>query len=212
MRILISATGVVLLGCVKAPVRVPFEASAPQEIPAGVLGKIESDGVTTLFLEDLDLRISAGDRRSYGVRSRWEFSLLIYPLPMIIPSRTREAEPAGESDLLPHVILLEFRPREEGFGFHPDSVRVVPDDGLARSIEAFIGPADPSCSGDWSAPESSRHYALPPGEPSCFVLRFPTQGTPEVAFRPYVSGITRLGEPTPPMELRFGKFTGNTLD
>ena len=212
MRVLLPAIGAVFFACATAPVRVPFDVSAPTVIPDGVLGRIDSDGSTTLYMEGWDLKIAVQNQRSYVRGSRWDLSVVLFPLPMIIPTVAQEVNPPEDRGLSPLVVFLHFHSRVDGLVFYPDSVRVLPDDGQAESMKAFIGPADLTCSTDWESPEASREFVLPPGEPSCFVLQFPTPGSPDTGFQLHLSGIATSGEPTPPIDLRFAKFTGNTVD
>jgi hypothetical protein len=199
--------GAVLLGC--GTVHVPFDVSAPEAIPQGVLGKIDPDGSTTLYLKDLDLRIAVRNHRPYKVRSKWQFGLLLFPIP-ILPVLDRVAEPSGNEAPVPHIIFLTFDPREEAFTFDPGAVTVTPDDGAALSMEAFIGPVDESCTGTWAGSEAAREFELDSLEATCFGLQFPMQSSPETGSRLNFSGLSQHGEPTVPITLRFARFSGNT--
>jgi hypothetical protein len=212
VRILIAATGIVLPACASVPVRVPYDVSAPTVIPDGVLGRIDSDGATTIYMEGLDLKIAVQNQRSYERGSRWEFGLLLFPFPMIVPTVVHEARPTENEELSPLVVFLSFDSREEGTLFYPDRVTVDPDDGTVQSMEAFRGPADEACGGVWAGSESRRKFELPRGQTTCFVLQFPMQSSPDVHFGLHLAGLTRLGEPTPPVELRFIKFKGHSAD
>lgn len=132
VRILIAATGIVLPACASVPVRVPYDVSAPTVIPDGVLGRIDSDGATTIYMEGLDLKIAVQNQRSYERGSRWEFGLLLFPFPMIVPTVVHEARPTENEELSPLVVFLSFDSREEGTLFYPDSVTVDPDDGTVH--------------------------------------------------------------------------------
>lgn len=189
----------------------PYDVSAPTVIPDGVLGRIDSDGATTLYLEGLDLKIAVHNQRSYERGSRWEFGLVPF-FPIILPTVVQETRPTENEELSPLVIFLSFDPRDEGTLFNPDSVMVDPNDGTVQSMEAFKGPADGACAGAWVGSESSRDFELPRGQTTCFVLQFPMQSSPDVPFGLHLSGLTRLGEPTPPVEFRFIKFKGHSAD
>jgi hypothetical protein len=212
VRVLLPVIGAVFFACATAPVRVPFDVSAPTVIPDGFLGRIDADGSTTLYMQGWDLKIAVQNQRSYVRGSRWDLGVVLFPLPMIIPTIKQDVNPPEDRDLSPLVVFLHFHSRVEGLVFYPDSVRVLPDDGQAESMKAFIGPADLPCSAAWESPEASREFVLPPGEPGCFVLQFPTQGSPDTGFQLHLSGIATSGEPTPPIDLHFAKFTGNTVD
>ncbi|HYO47988.1 MAG TPA: hypothetical protein VEY33_15020 [Gemmatimonadota bacterium] len=189
---------------------VPFDVSAPEAIPQGVLGKIDPDGSTTLYLEDLDLRIAMRNHRPYQVKSKWGFGFLLFPMPLILPVPARVAEPSSSEAAVPHVIFLTFDPREEGFTFDPGAVTVTSDDGADLSMEAFIGPVDGSCTGTWAGSETVREFALNSLETTCFGLQFPMQISPDIGFHLNLSGLSQHGEPTLPLALRFAKFSGNT--
>lgn len=212
MRGLLPVIGAVFFACATAPVRVPFDVSAPTVIPDGVLGRIDADGSTTLYMDGWDLKIAVQNQRSYVRGSGWDLSVVLFPLPMIIPTIAPEVNPPADRDSSPLVVFLHFHSRADGLVFYPDSVRLLPNDGQAASMNAFIGPADLPCNADWESPEASREFVLPPGEPSCFVLQFPTLGSPETGFQLHLSGIATSDEPVPPIDLRFAKFTGSTDD
>jgi hypothetical protein len=212
VRVLFPAIGAVFFACATAPVRVPFDVSAPTVIPDGVLGRIDADGSTTLYMEGWDLKIAVQNQRSYVRGSRWDFGIILFPFPMIIPTVVQEAKPTQDQGLLPLVVFLRFDSREEGLLFSPDSVRVDPDDGPIQSMEAFKGPADGGCGGVWVESESSRDFVLPPGQTTCFVLQFPLQSSPDVKFGLHLAGLTRRGEPIPPVDLRYVKFKGHSPD
>jgi hypothetical protein len=201
------AAGCLFLSC--APAHVPFEVSAPAAIPPGVLGKIDPDGTTTLYLDDLDLNIAMRDQRLHQVKTDWQFALVPFLLPIVFaPVRTTVA--ADSANRVPHVMVLNFRPREEEFSFDPQGVRVTFDEGNEYRAETFIGPVNESCTGGWIAVDASRDFALPAGETSCFVLQFPIESSPAMGFRLYLTGLLRDGETTQPLELRFARFSGNT--
>jgi hypothetical protein len=212
MRVPFSAIGIVLLACASVQVGIPYDVSAPTVIPGGVLGRIDSDGATTIYMEGLDLKIAVQNQRSYERGSRWDFGLVLFPFPMIVPTVVQEARPTENEELSPLVVSLTFDSREEGTLFNPDSVTVDLDDGTVQSMEAFRGPADGACGGAWVGSESSREFELPRGQTTCFVLQFPVQISPDVHFGLHFSGLTRLREPTPPVELRFIKFKGHSAD
>lgn len=211
MRIPLSAIGIVFLACASAQVRIPYNASAPSVIPDGVLGRIDSDGATTLYMEGLDLKIAVQNQRSYERVSRLRFGLVPF-FPIILPTVEQEVRPIETEEPSQLVIFFSFDPREAGNHFNPDSVMVDPDDGIVQSMESFKGPADGACAGAWAGSESSRDFELPRGQTTCFVLQFPMQYSPYAHFGLHLSGLSRLGEPTSPVDLRFIEFKGHAAD
>jgi len=93
MRAPLPAIGAILFACATAPVRVPFEVSAPAVIPDGVLGRIDADGSTTLYMDGWDLNIAVQNQRSYVRGSGWDLGVVLFPLPMIIPTIAPEVNP-----------------------------------------------------------------------------------------------------------------------
>lgn len=48
----------------------------PTVIPDGVLGRIDADGSTTLYMEGWDLKIAVQNQRSYVRGSRWDLGVI----------------------------------------------------------------------------------------------------------------------------------------
>lgn len=200
--------GAVSWACATA-VRVPFDVSAPEVIPAGIKGKIDPDGLTTLYLEDLDVEIEVGNYRQRDTHVEWGLLPLFpfflpIPMPATVASDTSSSEVGG-----PHQIFLTFNPSEQGFIFNPETVTVTLDQGSAVSMVAFMGPVNESCVGEWGVLEAGRDFNLTPQEATCFGLRFPLQTSPNIAFRLSLSGLSREGQPVTPIELRFVRFSGS---
>lgn len=82
------------------------------------------------------------------------------------------------------------------------------DGGSALPAVEFIGPAETSCAGGWAKAETSRGYALLPGKWTCFVMRFPLQASPETGFLLTFSGLYVHGDPVPPFDMSYAKFSG----
>lgn len=202
-------------GCKTMPVPVPLYVSAPQVIPAGVHGKIEPDGSTTLFLEGLDVEIEVRNQRAGRTGLEWGLIPVPFP-PFLVPiptSVTRPPESIDPSDGNPLSIVLKLLPRGEGFALRPEEVGVIPDGGSRLAMVAVTGPGDDSCAGVERDPEmASQEFALPSGSVTCFVLEFPIHISPDVGFRLNLSGMSTHGEPLPPVELRYLKFAGNKVD
>lgn len=202
------AAGVVLLACASAPPRVPFEVSAPEAIPPGMLGRIDPDGSTTLYLEGLDLVVAVRNDRSGQAGWSWGLGIFPYTFPFIFPVAERTITAPDSANPVPHVIALNFRPREKGFRFDPRGVNVTFDDGLEHLAMTFTGPVGESCTGSSVPSEAGRPFALPAGKASCFLLRFPVSSHPGRRFRMHLSGLSRDGETIQPLELRFARFAG----
>lgn len=76
-----------------------------------------------------------------------------------------------------------------------------------------MGPADAACAGvEEEIDALPRAYDLPPDLVTCFVLRFPVRASPDVRFRLLLAGLSAQGEPIPPLELRYLRFSGNAVD
>lgn len=182
------------------------DVSAPTAIPAGFAGKIDPDGSTTLYLQNLELIIEARNHRPQDTGLIWEGGLL-YFIPIVFPvgrvSTTYEENSGGSL-----TVWTMLAPEVAGFSFNPAAPSVTLDDGSARSTTEFIGPAEASCAGAWAKFEAAREYPLLPGKKTCFVLRFPLQASPETSFLLSFAGLSYHGDPTPAFELSFAKFSG----
>ena len=208
-RRLTLGIAIVVIGACRT-ITVPTDVSAPKVIPVGLAGKIDPDGSTTLYLSDLDVVIQARNHRPQDTGLNWE--LLVAPpffLPIPIPVGRRVSEEVGHGDSGgPLTISIRFLPKEGGFTFHPGNPVVTPDGGSALPAVEFIGPAETSCAGPWAKAEASQGYALLPGKMTCFVMRFPLQASPETSFLLTFSGLYVHGNPMPPFDMRYAKFSG----
>ena len=210
-------TGVVLQGCFY-PLRVPFETSAPQVIPAGVDGKVGPDGRTTLRLDGLDVRMETHNQRPKGVGLSW-----LMPFPLVFPAPASgvfdemdEPNPPSSRQLL----YLDLRAREPGFAFNPMAVLLAADTSSAAPPLAYIGPGQRGWDGcaDSSGDELEKStadttYLIEPSEDdwTSFVLAFRiSSSSPEVPFQLIIGGLRRDGEGVPPVELRFSKRKGRS--
>ena len=63
------AVGAVIAACRTMPTAV--DVSAPKAIPAGIAGKIDPDGSTTLYLPDLDVKIEVRNHRPQETDLAW---------------------------------------------------------------------------------------------------------------------------------------------
>ncbi len=195
----------VIAGC--RTFQASVDVSAPTAIPAGFAGKIDPDGSTTLYLQDLELVIEARNYRPHDTGLIWEGGFL-YLIPIVFPvGRVSTTYEEGASDG-PLTISLTLAPEVAGFTFDPGAPGVTLDDGRPHSTAEFIGPVEASCAGIWAKTEASKEYPLPPGKKTCFVLRFPIQASPETSFQLSFTGLSLHGDPTPPFELSYGKFSG----
>lgn len=209
---LLLLMGAVLQGCL-APLRVPFETSAPSKIPAGVDGKVGPDGRTTLRLEGLELRLETRNQRPGGLGF-----VTILPLPVAYPfpgkDMVDDSKPLGPRQLL----YLDLRAHEPGFAFNPMAVLFAADSEPAAPPLAYIGPGRSSWScRDASGEELKRSTAdtshpIEPGEGwTCFVLAFRvSSSSPEVPFQLLIGGLQQSGEAVPPLELDFSKRKGRS--
>ena len=185
------------------------DVSAPTAIPAGFAGKIDPDGSTTLYLQDLELVIETRNHRSHDTGLIWEGGIAPpFFLPIFFPVGRVSSEYDEEDSDGPLTISLAFAPEVAGFTFAPDASWVRLDDGGSRSPAEFMGPAQASCAGVWTKSNAGREYALPPGTKTCFVLRFPLRIPPEARFLLGFTGLSLHGDPTPPFELSYAKFSG----
>lgn len=204
---LVHLVAVALQGCL-APLRVPFETSAPSRIPAGVEGKVGPDGRTTLRLEGLEMRLETRNQRPGGLGF-----VTILPLPVAYPfpgkDMVDDPKPLGPRQLL----YLDLRAHEPGFAFNPMAVLFAADSEAAAPPLAYIGPGRPSwgCR-DAGGEELERSTAdmgypiQPDGEWTCFVLAFRvSSSSPDVPFQLLLGGLQRSGEAVPPVELAFSK-------
>jgi len=207
------AVGGVIGACRTMPVA--LDVSAPQVIPAGVLGKIDPDGSTTLFLDGMDLEIEVRNHRSGRTRLGWELIPVPFP-PFLLPIPTSVPEVAEKADAengLPLLLFLKLVPRAEGFVFEPGEVTVTPDEAGALRMTAVTGPTDDSCMGVESATDAvPQVFDLPPHVVTCFVPRFPVRASPDLGFRLSLSGLSTQREPIAPVELRYLKFSGSTVE
>lgn len=201
------AVVVAIAGC--RTFQAAVDVSAPTAIPAGFAGKIDPDGSTTLYLQDLELTIEARNYRPHDTGLIWEVAIAPpFFLPIPIPvGRVSTKYDAGDRGG-PLTLSMTLAPEVAGFTFDPGAPSVTLDDGSAHSTVEFIGPAEASCAGVWAKTEAGQEYPLPPGKKTCFVLRFPLQATPETSFLLSFAGLSLHGDPTSPFELNYAKFSG----
>lgn len=185
------------------------DVSAPTAIPAGFAGKIDPDGSTTLYLQDLELIIEARNYQPHDTGLIWEGGIAPpFFLPIVIPVGRVSSKYDGGDSGGPLSISMTLAPEVAGFTFDPGAPSVTLDDGSALSSAEFIGPAEASCAGVWAKAEPGREYPLLPGRKTCFVLRFPLHTSPETSFRLNFTGLSLHGDPTPPFELSYARFSG----
>ncbi len=213
-RRLTLGIAVLALSAACRTITVPTDVSAPKVIPGGIAGKIDPDGSTTLYLSDLDVVIQARNHRPQETGLIWDFPLMVpFLLPVPIPVGRRVAEevgPGGSDGRL--AISMTFLPKKGGVTFHPGNPVVTLDGGSALPAVEFIGPAEESCAGAWARTETSREYALLPGKRTCFVMRFSLQASPETSFLLTFSGLSVHGEPVPPFDMSYAKFSGLSVE
>jgi hypothetical protein len=198
-------------------VRVPFEVSGPVALPPGVEGNVRHDGLTTLQLEDLEVRFEARNQRARGV------GVAIYPMMVFpIPVPTSASEVTADTEDLPFLLFLELAPRAAGFAFDPTAIRVTRVGGIPLSPVAYAGPGrtkgercvEPASEKD-RLPRSvePRAFALAPTEETtCFAVLFGEQLFPTTRFELDLGGLTRAGEsvvvPKIALERRSGSAVG----
>jgi hypothetical protein len=182
------------------------DVSAPTAIPEGFAGKIDPDGSTTLYLQDLELIIEARNHRPHDTGLIWEGGFL-YFIPIVFPvgrvSTTYDEENGGG----PLTVSMTLDPEVAGFTFEPAGPAITLHDGSTHSAAEFLGPDEVSCAGVWAKVEPGRKYPLLPGRKTCFLLRFPSQASPETSFLLSFTGLSLQGDPTPAFELSFAKFS-----
>lgn len=195
-------------------ITVPTDVSAPKVIPGGIAGRIDPDGSTTLYLSDLDLVIQVRNHRSQEVGLIWDFPLFapfLLPIPLPVGRKVAQEVPPGDSGG-PLTISMTFLPREGGFTFDPGTLAVTPEGGNVVPAVEFIGPIETSCTGAWAKAETSRGYSLPPGNRTCFVIRFPLHASPETSFLLNFSGLYVHSDPIPPFDMNYAKFSGLSVE
>ncbi|HEU4463765.1 MAG TPA: hypothetical protein VFS53_01850 [Gemmatimonadota bacterium] len=201
-----AVTGSFVTAC--GYVRVPFEVSGPVALPPGVEGTVLRDGLTTLRLDDLELRFEARNQRARGVGVAIA-PMMVFPVP--IP--TSASEVTADTEDLPFFLFVELAPRAAGFAFDPTAIRVTRIGGIPMSPVAYAGPGRTSgqrcvepTSGKDRLPRSveARSFSLTPAEePTCFAVLFGKQLFPTTRFALDLEGLTRAGAPmiVPTIEL-----------
>lgn len=202
-----GVTGALLTAC-GGYVRVPFEVSGPVALPPGVDGNVRHDGLTTLQLEDLEVRFEARNQRARGVAVAI-MPMMVFPMPVATPA----SEVTADTEDLPFFLVVELAPRAPGFAFDPTAIRVTRVGGIPMSPVAYAGPGRTSgqrcvepASGKDRLPRSveARSFSLTPSEePTCFAVLFGMQLYPTTRFALDLGGLTRAGAPVvvPPIEL-----------
>ena len=181
-------------------VRVPFEVSGPVALPPGVEGTVRDDGLTTLQLDDLEVRFEARNQRARGV------AVGIAPLIVIpFPVATAASEVTADTENLPFLLFLELEPQAPGFAFDPTAIRVTRVGGIPMSPVAYAGPGrtkgdrcvEPVRGKDQLARSvEARSFSLTPAEePTCFAVLFGKQLFPTTRFALDLGGLTRAGAP-----------------
>jgi hypothetical protein len=198
-------------------VRVPFEVSGPVALPPGVEGTVRHDGLTTLQLDDLEVRFEARNQRARGV------AVAIAPLMVIpFPVATSASEATADTEDLPFLLFLELEPRAPGFAFDPMAIRVTRVGAVPLSPVAYAGPGRTkgdrcleTASGKDQLPRSveARSFSLTPAEePTCFAVLFGMQLFPSTRFALDLGGLTRTGVavalPTIELERRSASAVG----
>jgi len=167
-----------------------YHVTAPEGLPAGVVGAVDKSGRALLVLDDVKLSLSAIDA---------------------VPVRLHEA-PGAIPSLM---ILLEFEPAAPGLSFNPmrpfvrtaDGGRLLPVayvgpgrivDSYDRGLRQCVQPIKPRIFGPWEQlPDrvDDEFLPLPPGRHTCFVAAFDTTVGLESRVELIVEGIARESGP-----------------
>jgi hypothetical protein len=194
-------------------VHVPFDVSGPVALPPDVEGNVRQEGLTTLQLDDLEIRFEARNQRARGVGVAIA-PLMIFPIP--IPASANDV--TSDTEDLPFLLFLELEPRAPGFAFDPTAIRVTRAGGIPMSPVAYAGPGRTNgqrcvepASGKDRLPRSveARSFSLTPAEePTCFAMLFGKQLFPTTRFQLDLGGLTRAGAPVVMLERRSASAVG----
>jgi hypothetical protein len=191
--------------------RVPFEISAPQALPTGMVGRIGPDGRTLLQLDGLRVRLEARDPRARGHALIW----IAFP-PVIVPLPASEGIP--DVSALRLIIFVDVEAERDGFSFAPMSATLARDGTPSMTATAFVGPGrsqhDTCVDARGRALDlstASESFPLPARDRRCFVLAFPTASSPDAPFRLRLAGLSHEHTAVNVPELRFVKRDARSI-
>jgi hypothetical protein len=230
----LGSRGVVALGaccllrCSTFTYYAEYYVSAPQALPANVLGKTHGSGLTELMLGDLELRLIALDTTP---PDGWNAST--WRQQRDIP-HWYERAPVRIPRLM---IEFEFKPPKAGFSFNPMKVAVKASDGSVLTPLSYVGPGEvaftrnfshqapvpeESClrrTGGWGAHKlgaqlprrtDATDLALPLKR-TCFVVAFDTNVVPPTSVELHVDGIAEGSTVIPGPSLTLARRKASTF-